>query len=295
MGVHPSFRYAPWKSALAVILVLLNGFAVETVLAASQEGNTKSSLFDSKYVVSLGGYLPHTQSTLTLTAPDGRGDSLSGDDLGLDDNSATWWGAFDWRFLPRHQLHLEYFQLNRDGARTAGRNFNIDGTDVGLGAALDTSMKFGLGRVTYGYSIIKKSNWDFAFKVGFHIVTVKASVTASGNVSVNGVPIATPSKTVSSSTYTFPLPHIGGSLAYKFGPKVSGILTGLIFTIDLGDYSGTLIEADAMVNYQITKHFGVGGGAKYFNLNLQAKASGGGSAEFDFGFIGPAFFVYGNF
>ena len=295
MGVHPSFRYAPWKSALAVILVLLNGFAVETVLAASQEGNTKSSLFDSKYVVSLGGYLPHTQSTLTLTAPDGRGDSLSGDDLGLDDNSATWWGAFDWRFLPRHQLHLEYFQLDNNGARTAGRNFNIDGTDVGLEAALDTSTKFGLGRVTYGYSIIKKSNWDFAFKVGFHIVTVKASVTASGNVSVNGVPIATPSKTVSSSTYTFPLPHIGGSLAYKFGPKVSGILTGLIFTIDLGDYSGTLIEADAMVNYQITKHFGVGGGAKYFNLNLQAKASGGGSAEFDFGFIGPAFFVYGNF
>jgi hypothetical protein len=295
MGIRSSFRHAPSKCALAVILVVLNGFAAGAALAASQEGDTKTSLFGSKYVVTLGGYFPFSSSDLTLTGPNGGGDKLTSDDLGLDDHSSSLWGSFNWRFLPRHQIHLEYFQIGRDGSRSAGRNFNINDKDVGIGASLASSFDLGLGRITYGYSIIKKSNWDLAFNVGFHVVTVKASVTASGNITENGVPIASGTTTESSSTLTFPLPHIGGTLAYKFGPKVTGVLTGLIFTIDLGQYAGTLIEADAMVTYQITKHFGVGGGAKYYDLNLKDDPSGPSSVEYDISFIGPAFFVYGNF
>ena len=158
MGIQSSFGYAPSKSALAVILILLNGFVAETVLAASQEGDTKGSVFGSKYKVALGGYFPYTQSELTLTGPGGQGDSLSSDDLGMDSNTSSLWGSFNWRFLPRHQLHLEYFSLNRDGSRAAGRDFNIGGTDVGVGASLNTTMDLGIGRVTYGYSIIQKSN-----------------------------------------------------------------------------------------------------------------------------------------
>ena len=84
-------------------------------------------------------------------------------------------------------------------------------------------------------------------------------------------------------------------MAYGFGPKVTGVLTGLIFTIDLGRYAGTLIEADALVTYQITKHFGVGGGAKYYHMNLTDDPAGAEKVEFNMDFIGPAFFVYGNF
>ena len=295
MVIQPLFGNARSRITRALILILFNGLAAQAASAASQEGDTKRSMFGSKYVFALGGYFPYTQSKLTLTGPGGQGDSLDSDDLGLDDFTSSLWGSFNWRFLPRHQLHLEYFTLDRDGSRSAGRSFNIGGTDVGVGASLDTTMDLGLGRVTYGYSIIQKSNWDLAFNVGFHVVTAKASVTAAGNVSVNGMPVLSGSVTESSSTLTFPLPHIGGSVAYKFGPKITGVLTGLIFTIDLGEYAGTLIEVDAMVSYQITKHFGIGGGAKYFDLNLQDNLSGGGSAEFDFSFIGPAFFVYGNF
>jgi hypothetical protein len=295
MGIQSSFRYAPSKSALAAVLIVLNGFAAGAALAASQEGDTKASFFGSKYIVTLGGYFPFSSSDLTLTGSRGGGDKISSKDLGLDDSSSSLWGSFNWRFLPRHQLHLEYFQIGRSGERSAGRDFTIGDTDVGIGASLTSKTDLGLGRITYGYSIIKKSKWDLAFNVGVHIATVKASVTASGNISENGVPIASGSRTEATSTLTFPLPHIGGSLAYRFGPKVTGVLTGLIFTIDLGQQAGTLIEADAMVMYQITKHFGLGGGAKYYHISLKNDPAGAEKVEYNMDFIGPAFFVYGNF
>ncbi len=107
--------------------------------------------------------------------------------------------------------------------------------------------------------------------------------------------VAGGSRTRSTSTLTFPLPHIGGTLAYKFGPKITGTLTALLFTLDLGDYGGTLVEADAMVSYQLSRHFGIGGGLKYFDLDLRDSLSGGGSAEFNYTFFGPGIFGYASF
>ena len=160
---------------------------------------------------------------------------------------------------------------------------------------MNSQSDFNLGRVTYGYSIIRKNNLDLSILVGAHVATAKGTVTAAGNVSVNGVPVVGESVTESSSTLTFPLPHLGGSLGYEFTPKLAGNLTVLAFALDLGTYSGSLLEVDAIMAYQLSKYFGIGGGLKYFNLNLQANESGGGNAEFDYRFFGPAIFGYASF
>jgi hypothetical protein len=47
--------------------------------------------------------------------------------------------------------------------------------------------------------------------------------------------------------------------------------------------------------YQLSKTFGIGGGIKYFNVNVQADLSGGGNVEFDYSFFGPAIFGYASF
>jgi hypothetical protein len=76
-------------------------------------------------------------------------------------------------------------------------------------------------------------------------------------VSVNGIPVLAGSVTESSGTYTFPLPHLGGSLSYEFTPRLAGNLTVLAFALDLGDYSGSLLEVNALMAYQLSKHFGL--------------------------------------
>jgi len=279
---------------LGVVTMIVAGWlASGTVSAADDEEGGATSLFDSKYTLALGGFFPRTRSSFSLGSSRGSGANISlEDDLGLEESSSSAWASFNWRFRPRHTLHIEWFQLNREGTNVAERSFSVGQTVVGVGASLYSDMKFELGRVTYGYSIVRDENLDLSLLVGTHIATVKAEIIASGNITVNGVPVFDESHPESTSTRTFPLPHIGGAANMKFTPKLSGNLTFLAFALDLGDYSGSLIEMNAALAYQITRHFGIGGGLKYFNLNLQANTSRGGRAEFDYTFFGPAIFGY---
>jgi hypothetical protein len=160
------------------------------------------SLLDSKFNIALGGFFPRVDSTFSLNAPNGSsgGDISIEDDLGLDKSTASAWIAFAWRFQPRHQLQFEWFQLNRDGDSTAQRNLPpIGDTTIGIGAGLSSKIDMNLGRITYGYSFYRSKDWELAFLAGLHIATFKATVTASGNVTVNGVPLVSGSRTESSS------------------------------------------------------------------------------------------------
>ncbi len=283
------------RGTLAVILVLLSGLATERALAASEESSGATSLFDSKYTLALGGFFPRVDTSFTLDPPGGGGTTIDGeDDLGLDKDSASAWVNFNWRFFPRHQLQLEWFNLKRDGSTSASESFTIFDTVVGVGASLDSTFDFNLGRLTYGYSIMRSDKFDLSFLIGAHIATIDASVTASGNVTVDGTPILSGTVSKSSNSKTFPLPHIGGSMDYKFTPKLTGKLNLLAFYLDVGSFSGSLIEADAYLGYQLTKHFGLGGGLKYFNVNVEADVSDG-RAQFDLQFFGPAVFGYVSF
>ena len=182
-------RMKTWsKSALAVIPLVLSGFVTEAALAASEDSSAPSSLLDSKFTMALGGFFPRVKSTLTLTSASGGGTEIDGeDDLGIDNNTASAWLSFNWRFQPRHQLQVEWFQLNRSGSTSASTSFEIFDTVIGVGASLDSKLDLNLGRLTYAYSILRKENLDLSFQVGAHVATLKATVTASGNVTVNGM------------------------------------------------------------------------------------------------------------
>ncbi len=284
------------KGALAVILVLLSGLATERALADSDKSSAATSLFGSKFSLAVGGFFPRVRSPVTLNGSGGGGTEISAeDDLGLNDGTSSAWLSFNWRFKPRHTFHAEWFQLNRSGSLIADRTLQVNETTINVGASTSSKIDFNLGRLTYGYSITRDNNLDLSFLVGTHVATVKSTITAAGNVTVNGVPVVGSSKTNSSSTKSWPLPHLGGSLTYKFTPKLNGNLTVLGFALDLGNYSGTLIETDAYMAYQLSKHFGIGGGLKYFNLNLEASQTSGGNVVYDYKFFGPAIFGYATF
>ncbi len=283
-----------WILSLTVVLLLFNGLPGST--ATAEENAAPGALFDKKLTLALGGFFPRVDSTVSINpSQGGSGADVSlEDDLGLDASNTSVWLGLNWRFQPRHQLQFEWFQLSRKGEKTASRPFPIGSIGVSIGTALSTKMDLALGRITYGYSIIRKETVDLSFLAGMHVATTKVEVTASGAITVNGVPRRNRSATESTSTYTFPLPHIGGSVAWKFAPRWTGDFKVLFFALDIDQYSGHLIEADATVAYQLTKTFGIGTGLKYFNLNLQAQAAKGG-AEFDYQFYGPVIFGFASF
>ena len=282
------------RSGIAIIMALAAGALPQYAVAADQGDSPPQKLIDQEFTIALGGFFPRVQSTVTLTSPRGFGKEFSGDDVGLDKDISSAWMHFNWRFKPRHQFQAEWFLLNRDGERVTDRPLEIGDAVIGVGSSLEAEMDVNVGRLTYGYSFLRDEQLDLAFLVGFHIATVKATVTAAGNVTVNGVPVIG-SRTESGGTQTLPLPHIGGTATYAFTPRFTGEFSLLVFALDLGDYAGSLLETDAFLAYQLTKHFGIGGGLKYFNLNLKANTSRGGSAAYNYKFFGPAVFGYASF
>jgi hypothetical protein len=281
---------------LVTTLALGSGFATGTRAAEAPKSSTTNTLFEAEFSLGVGGFFPWIESDISLgPSSGGSGTTIDTEKvLGLDDNTASWWVNFDWRFLPRHQVQVEWYQLNRSGSRAADRDFSYGDLDVSAGASTSSKTDLDIGRITYGYSLIRDEKLDWAFLAGVHIVTTKASITASGAIAVNGAPVASGTYTASSSTYTFPLPHIGTSFTYKIAPRWTTQLTLLAFYMDIGDYSGSLIQVDANAAYQITKNFGIGAGLTYFNLRLSGMTDRA-QADYDFEFFGPAIFGYTTF
>ena len=229
---------------VAIILALAAGAPPQYAVAADEGDGPRPALMDREFILAIGGFFPRVQSTVTLTSPRGFGKEFSGEDVGLDKDLSSAWIHFNWRFKPRHQFQAEWFLLNRDGARTTDRPLEIGDTVIGVGASVESEMRLNVGRLTYGYSFFRDEKLDIAFLVGAHFATAKLTATAAGNVSVNGTPVVGGSRTESSSTKTFPLPHIGGTATYAFTPRFTGELSLLVFALDLGEYSGSLIETD---------------------------------------------------
>ena len=58
--------------------------------------------------------------------------------------------------------------------------------------------------------------------------------------------------------------------------------------LEIGDTRGCLIEADAGVQYQISQDFGIGGGIKWFFLDVRKDETERVDVEWDFDLVGPA-------
>jgi hypothetical protein len=281
---------------LIVVLALAVGWGAAPAAADEEKSDAPKSMFDQKFVLGLGGFFPYIDSSFSLnSSTGGSGQDINlQDDLGFDRFTPSVWFNFNWRFLPRHQLQFEWFQLPQDSEHTASTELTIGDTVISAGASLSSELNLNIGRLTYGYSILRKEHHDLAFLVGAHIVTSKVSVTASGMISVDGSPVFNGTNTEATSTYTIPLPHIGGQYTYKFAKRWAAQVKIMLFALEIDEYSGTLLEADGLVAYQLSKHFGLGAGLKYFRLNVQRQATTSG-AEFDYQFLGPAIFGYASF
>ena len=65
-----------------------------------------------------------------------------------------------------------------------------------------------------------------------------------------------------------PLPHFGLGINHLFTPRLIGHATVKGFALEIGDTYGQLIEASVGVQYQLANNFGIGGGIKWFFLDV---------------------------
>jgi hypothetical protein len=257
-------------------------------------------LMDDRFTFYIGGFFAQVSSEIRLDADiaGGIGDTISPEDvLGLEDSKSVLWGGFNWRVARRHSLALEAFQLNRSGSVSAVTNpFQIGNSLVQAGAQAESKFDVGIGRLTYGFSFVKDEKKEAVVKGGLHVASLDTAFRFSGAVIDvgTGMTLAGGSTNTEEGDISAPLPHLGMSFSYAILPKLSAHVQVLGFALSVGDYSGLLIDSGFDIAYSPWKHFGFGGGLRYFDLRLEAEKNRL-DGEIDFDYWGPTLFVVASF
>ncbi len=285
----------------------MNQFTVSfffIVLVTSIAGNANaasdrdSPMLDDQFALYLGGFFPQVSSTIQLDGKIiGDGNEISFENaFGLEDSKSVLWGGARWRISRRNMLEFEFADLNRNGSVTVVSDpIEIGDSVAQVGARIDSFFDVTLGRLTYGFSIMKDEKKEILLKAGLHIADLGVGFQLSGAVCVDGeVPpncsVFGSTPRLESESVTAPLPHFGAAFNYAFTPTLGMRFQVLGFALEINDIDGSLVEIDADLIWQPWEHFGLGAGLRYFNVNIEAKKSGR-KAEFDFEYYGPA--IYG--
>jgi hypothetical protein len=263
--------------------------------AAGESNDPVSTIWDSNYQLRVGVFFADLDSSIRIDSNLGRiGDGLVFErDLGMSESKTTFYGGASWRFAPKRVLEWEFFDLGRDGLKTVEKSWDIGDTTILANGQIASSFNVRINRFTYKYRFFENSRTSLNFMAGLHGMRVEANLALSGNLIVNGEPVfVLPDEpNVEVEKTTLPLPHFGLGINYALTPRLRGHAMVKGFALEIGDTYGRLIEANVGVQYQLGRNFGIGGGVKWFFLDVDEDESALVDVSMDFDFFGPAIYL----
>ena len=253
-------------------------------LAAGQESSwTVHPALQDTWTVQLGAFIPSVDTTASLKSSSGAvGTSVSlEDDLGFSDRKTL--GSFfaGARLGQRWKIEFEYFALDRSHSRAIDRTINWGDKTYPVNAVVDGKFNSDVYRLSGGYSFVKNDQAEVGAALGLFVTRFSTSLTASG-IGASGGDV------------TAPLPTIGLYGAYAFSPR--WLLSGRVdyFSLNYGDYDGSLTNFTAGVDYRFTRNFGIGAGYRYVDYDVDVtKSSYNGSIRYKFS--GPTIYGVASF
>ena len=139
--------------------------------------------------------------------------------------------------------------------------------------------------INLSYNFYRSDRASFGVGLGIHLADVDIGITGS----VNGVTVASGDADVLA-----PLPNLYVNGAYAFTEKILLRYGGGGFSLKYGDWDGTLLFANAFLEYWPWQHVGFGAGYRYISAEVDYDP-GHKKEEYDFTLPGPVFYVTAGF
>ena len=171
------------KSILGVLLAA-------GLLASPAEAQSSSSTWNDvpdRYQVDVG-YFKLKANTILRYDPLGAGSDVSFEkDLGLSEDTNTFWIDGTWRVGRRHQIKLGYTQFSRDrGDYNLQRDFTWGGQDFGAGLNVSSETGADLLGGYYRFAIVRNDRFEIGPSVGIGYLWLSARIRATGTVNGPG-------------------------------------------------------------------------------------------------------------
>ncbi len=246
--------------ATAVSLVLLS--------ASAQAASTNPTLHD-QFSIRAGGFNANIDTSVTID-----GEKFNFEDV-LDDNVSTGNIQALWRVTNKLRINFGFWSVERDESDVPGTG------GATAGASFDTSYL----SAAVGYSFIRSDTSEFGVDLGGRRIIKKselgATVPGAGNISF----------TAFDNSYL--LPTIGLYFNQALSPKwsIAGRFGGV--GLDLGDdFKGSVIEANAAIEFRPWQNFGLGLAYMYNSADATLNNVGRGNGlDLEWEFQGPVAYL----
>jgi hypothetical protein len=232
-----------------------------------------------------GMYFPASVTTQLRLDPSAiqQGTLLSGeDDLGLDDRLDQGRMEFDIRMRERNHVRIDYFKLNRFKEQPLPRDIIFGDFIFDEGTIFRTKLDWRVLTLTYTYSFFKSDRFEAGLGLGIHIIEAQAEGGEPGTLN----------QEKASEVGIFPT--IAANAAYRISKRWSVTARGQQFSASPEDFTGSMSDYHADIQYRWRKNLAVGLGYSKLETDLQV-ANTDQPLLFNLDTAGPELFIRVSF
>lgn len=209
-------------------------------------------------------------------------------DLGFQNNTVSFFGAFEWRASRRSRFNLEYFYLKRDSEKVLQKTIEFQDHTYPIDAKVSAFMNNEMIRFAYGYAIISKPKYELGLLIGAHVLLADVGIRLEGSTQ--------DLEYRDKVNFTAPLPDIGIWGEFVLGKKVGLYANVNYFALKIDEIDGRIISYNLAVLYNVYKNFSLTAG--YTGLNFRVDVTRPRlDGFFKWGYNGPtlaATYSFGN-
>ncbi len=185
---------------------------------------------------------------------DARGHIKTGDEIFAAELS--------WRFRGRWSIVGQFFNSADSTRAFLEKDIEWGNVVFGAGSNVAVGTNFTLTRIFFGRQLDISKSHGVGIGGGIHWLDMGAFI--EGEILINGTPIAARR----SVGVEAPLPNIGAWYKYSISPRWALRARLDLFSANVGDFDGLLVNAALGVNFRVFEHVGFGLNYNYFKLDV---------------------------
>ena len=271
LGAHmrpvSSFKSGSFLLILSMFLISTTGSAQD-----SKDANHYHPFLSDKIILNLGVFNARNSTTLGVGL-----EGVGNDEVGTASTASNGSLSFRWRYTENWSFWTQTWVASNSATATLKEDISFgDSPDtITIKADSDVTIATDLDiiRLFFGRSFFKKPHSEWGAGLGLHWMELAAGLTTNvatipDDPDING----TRSASVDAGV---PLPNLGVWYMYSWSPQWVTTVRADWLEVDLGEYSGSMYNVSAGVNWQFSRHVGVGLAYQAFDFSAAVNGTGG--------------------
>lgn len=252
------------NTEITIALVVLAIASVAPCAFAEDDGEEER---DYRYgSVRLGvfwvGQINHSVVARSENFPIGIFIDLS-EDFGLGESVTVPRGMFGYRFSKHHQINANIYRIKRSNQLVLDRTIEIGDHEFPIGAQIDTYANAWFYKVAYSWLFYNSEK--VVLGVSFGLSVIDFDVGLKGRLNTGG---GVEGEVVEAGGATAPVPVLGLRIAFRATRKLSLVAAGDFLALEIGEWGGTFLDNYILLDWRLSKHFSIGGGLNFLNLDV---------------------------